>query len=79
MTADCRHACLFDLTNDMGEHTDISAAKPQIVATMRRRLEQINASVFSPDRGPGQQQLGCEVGVNKYKGYWGPFLDLDVV
>ena len=57
-------------------HTDISAAQPTIATRMRARLEQINATVFSPNRGTVQQALGCEVGVNRYHGYWGPFLDL---
>ena len=99
VTADCRHGCLYDLTNDIGksarfgescteydiliivcgvgEHTDISATKPAIVAKMRERLEQINATVFSPNRGLGQQKLSCEVGVNQYRGYFGPFLHLE--
>lgn len=76
VTADCRHGCLYDLSTDPGEHTDISAAQPTIATRMRARLEQINATVFSPNRGTVQQALGCEVGVNRYHGYWGPFLDL---
>lgn len=44
---------------------------------MRARLEAINETVFSPERGPNVGgTLGCEVGVKQYKGYWGPFLDL---
>ena len=70
----------YDILVDVcgvGEHTDISAAKPTIAAKMRERLEQINATVFSPNRGPGQQKLSCEVGVNRYRGYFGPFLNLE--
>lgn len=42
---------------------------------MRMRLEEINKTVFSPRRGPASP-LGCEVAVQKYGGFWGPFIGI---
>jgi hypothetical protein len=67
---------LFDLSNDPNEHVDLASEKPDIVAKLRSRLETINITVYSPDRGAVQNHLKCQIGVQKYGGYFGPFLDL---
>ena len=80
VTADCRKTgCLYDLTNDPNEHTDlaVNGGHSALVAKMRARLEAMNATVFTPDRGTNKANtLGCTVGVKEYNGYFGPFLDL---
>jgi arylsulfatase I/J len=76
VTADCRRGCLYDLSNDPNEHVDLAPSKPDIVAKLRSRLESINSTVFSPDRGPPLGHLKCQVAVEKYGGFFGPFLDL---
>ena len=73
VTADCRAGCLFDISETMhgdNEHTDLAATQPDMVKKMRARLEQINATVFSPNRGPADKELGCNVALNDYSGFW---------
>jgi hypothetical protein len=74
VTADCRAGCLYDLRADPNEHTNLASAEPALVAHLRARLEAINRTAFSPDRGSNGHQLGCKVGVEAYGGFWGPFL-----
>ena len=38
------------------------------------RLQEINATTFSPRRG-NVSPLGCMVALEKYGGFWGPFAD----
>ena len=74
VTADCRHGCLFHLSSDPAEHSDVSAALPAVAARLRARLLVVNATAFSPKRGLADNTLGCRVALGKYGGFWGPFL-----
>ena len=47
----CGHGCLFDLTADPLEATDLAAAMPQRVERMRNRLEALLPTAFNPHRG----------------------------
>ena len=62
------------LLSDPTEHVDIAAAQPAIATQLRARLLALNATAFSPSRGKGQAKLKCAVGVQRYGGFWGPFL-----
>ena len=70
----CGHCCLFDLTADPLEATDLAAAMPQRVERMRNRLEALLPTAFNPHRG-GVYPRACETALHKYGGFWGPFAD----
>ena len=65
--------CLFNVFADPTEHDNIAAANPGVVAAMAARIKELNAGVFSPDRGE-PSPLACNVSAGIYKGFIGPFL-----
>ena len=65
--------CLFELHSDPGEHRDVAAAHPGVVAHMRRRLAELNQGWFNPDRGQPDPQYASQIVKNG--GYLGPWLD----
>ena len=72
-TKHCGGGCLFDLTKDPFEAHDVAAVFPQKVATMVRRVEELEASAFNPIRGR-DDGLACQVAEHKWGDFWGPFL-----
>ena len=70
---DCGSGCLYDVANDEGEHQDLSAALPSLVARMRGRLNALNAHVYDPDRGQGDP-AACRAAEELYGGFYGPFV-----
>ena len=70
----CSSGCLFDIIADPNEDHQIKD-KPEVVAQMMQRLQELNKSNFNPGRG-AQNKLACEVAVNKYDGFYGPFIDV---
>lgn len=74
--------CLFDLTADPTEQTDVASAHPAIVKRMRQSLSKHNATVWAPYR-PNDLAKACAVVTTKYKdpsnafGWWGPFAEND--
>ena len=70
---DCSAGCLYDVARDPSERTELSAVQPQTKALLLARLlHLINTTAFAPDRGTVDPR-GCEVGVGRYGGFWGPF------
>ena len=65
--------CLFDLWNDPNEHENVASLYPDIVLSLFQRMQSLQKTVFSPNRGVDQPQA-CETALNTWKGYWGPFL-----
>jgi len=47
----CHSGCLFDIWDDPTESHDIAEENPEVVSTMRSRLQELNKFVFNPDRG----------------------------
>ena len=41
---------------------------------MVARLAEINATVFSPQRGARDDATACKTALDEYGGFWGPFL-----
>ncbi|XP_065191775.1 arylsulfatase B-like [Sycon ciliatum] len=65
--------CLYNIKTDPEERNNLAAGSPDILAHMQARLKAWESTAFNPDRG--QQWAGaCEVALDKYGGYWGPFL-----
>jgi arylsulfatase B len=76
-TTDCGPAgCLFDVFADPTEHHDLSAELPELRKELLDRLAELNKSIFNPDRGEPQKQA-CRVASLKWKGFYGPFLQLN--
>jgi len=74
--AHCGTGCLFDIKKDPTEHHNIAADNKEIVTKMSARMKEIEATLFSPDRGPVSPKA-CEAALNTWKGFWGPFVFLD--
>lgn len=69
--------CLFDIMQDPGEHVNLASKKPEIFKRMMARIAEIEKGVFSPYRG-SENPAACDFAMNKYGGFWGPFIDVDV-
>ncbi len=65
--------CLFNVLTDPTEHEDVSAANPDVVAALYKRIQTHQATVFSPYRG-GPDPKACTEAINTWGGFWGPFL-----
>ena len=68
--------CLFNVLTDPTEHEEISAAHPDIVASMAARIAQLQAGIFAPDRGEADTTDACTALRGKWGGFIGPFLPL---
>ena len=71
--------CLFDVEHDPGEHVDLAAAYPDVVNQMVRTMEEMEKTVYLPDRGSDTGQACAKS--KEYGGYFGPFLsdaDFDI-
>lgn len=55
----CRDHCIFNLTADPSEHIDLSAARPDVLATMLARFEAVEASYHPPSSNPPADDRGC--------------------
>jgi hypothetical protein len=73
---DCggKGGCLFNVFTDPTEHLDVAAAHPDIVASMRARIAELNATLYNPNRGKSDQAGACSKGMGDYGGFWGPWL-----
>ena len=79
--------CLFRIDTDPTEHHDLlgHGASPNAsivarAAAMMMKLKKQNATTFSPERGPGEADkntvtASCKAALDKYGGFFGPFLD----
>ena len=65
--------CLYNVFTDPTEHQNIVDQHPALVDEMLARLDLLNQTLFSPDRGNETIQ-SCIVAEKKYKGYYGPFV-----
>ena len=73
-TLDCGEGCLYNIKVDPYEYHNLATEMPDVLKAMQQKLAEYQSTHFNPDRGhvwPG----ACEAAVNKYGGYWGPFLD----
>lgn len=53
---------------------------PSLAKDMLATLRKLNTTTFSPYRGPGEQNkdigAACTAAVDKYGGFFGPFVDV---
>ena len=69
---DCTLGCLFNLSQDPEERHDLATKRPDKVQQMVARILELNQTVFSPRRG-SRDPKACDVALNQYGGFWGPF------
>lgn len=70
----CTAGCLFNIQEDPNEDNQIMD-RPDLVAKMLNRLQELNKHNFNPNRGKPFAQA-CKVAVKKYRGFYGPFIDI---
>jgi arylsulfatase I/J len=70
----CGKGCLFNIIDHPTEHFDVAEKNPDILTKLQNRLDELTKTVFSPNRGPVDPKA-CETALNKYGGFWGPWLD----
>ena len=69
----CGSGCLYNIKEDPEERKNLASSMPDVLKDMQTKLSKYQATLFYPDRGhiwPG----ACQVGLEKYGGFWGPFL-----
>jgi arylsulfatase I/J len=64
--------CLFNVTEDPSEEKNIASERKEDFDAMLARIDSLQRSVFSPDRGEDDGRA-CAMGTGAYGGYWGPF------
>ena len=57
--------CLFNVTADPTEHTDLALEMPEVFASMLARPRNITKTRFDPNRGPGDPKACVQMRKNK--------------
>lgn len=65
--------CLYNIKDDPEEHVNLADSMENVLKEMRDKLAMYQATYFNPNRG-GKWNEACEVALDKYGGFWGPFL-----
>ena len=47
---------------------------PELFKTMLARVDELQRSVYSPKRGTEKDPKACDAALDRYNGYWGPWL-----
>ena len=66
--------CLYNIKDDPEERRNLASSMPEQLKTMQEKLKKYLATYFNPDRGH-VSPLACQAAVNKYGGFWGPFVE----
>ena len=69
----CGDGCLFNIKTDPTEHVDLATKMPDVLEEMKKKLKKYQETHFNPDRGK-ISPVACDVAINKYGGFWGPFI-----
>ena len=70
---DCGDGCLYNIKQDPNEYVDLATKMPDMLKTMQMKLQNYQNTYFNPDRGRESPEA-CKTALNKYGGFWGPFL-----
>ena len=65
--------CLFNIKDDPEERVNLATKMPDMLKEMQIKLKEVQDTYFSPNRG-GVWPGACDTAINKYGGFWGPFL-----
>lgn len=66
--------CLYNIKEDPSEHVDRAAEKPAELEKLKRRLAELQPTLFEPKRVGGDESLPEHYARDVYQGYWGPFV-----
>ena len=66
--------CLFNIHDDPTEHKNLAREMPDVLKDMRKKLADYRETQFKPVTGKRMRIEACDTAVNKYGGFWGPFL-----
>ena len=69
----CNDGCLFNIKTDPTEHINLATKMPDVLEEMQKKLKKYQETYFNPDRGK-RALAACDAAINKYGGFWGPFL-----
>ena len=67
----CGGGCLFDIEADPSEYEDLAAARPDVVARLKARAEELQRAAYNPQRG-GDDGAACGAALGRWGGLWGP-------
>ena len=70
---DCGDGCLYNIKQDPNEYVNLATKMPDDLKMMQKKLQQYQKTYFDPNRGK-VSPLACETALNKYGGFWGPFV-----
>ena len=70
---DCGNGCLYHIKEDPYEYNNLATKMPDMLKTMQKKLAKYQKTYFNPDRG-NNWPAACETALNKYGGFWGPYL-----
>jgi hypothetical protein len=70
---ECGDGCLFNLSEDPGEFTNLNGTETATLQVMQDLLAKMNEGFFDPTRGGGDESVPNHAAVS-YGGFWGPFL-----
>ena len=65
--------CLYNIKEDPEERENLATKMPDILKEMQQKLAKYQATYFDPNRGK-VSPLACQTAMDKYKGFWGPFI-----
>ena len=71
----CGEGCLYNIMDDPEERVNLASKMPDKLKEMQGKLEEAMKTYFNPDRG-GVSTEACDVFMNKYGGFWGPWIYL---
>jgi arylsulfatase A-like enzyme len=69
--------CLFDLETDYTEQEEVAAANPAVVEQMMERMEELTATIWSPEGGHGNDPKCHSFCEEHYGGFYGPWKELE--
>lgn len=71
--ASCCHGCLYNLSADVREMTDVGDQYPDVRQLLLSSLSVLNRARFSPNRGSIDRERACSA-ARGYGGVYGPFV-----
>ena len=66
--------CLYNIRKDPEEYVNLAKSMPDVLHKMKSKLTEYRSTRFEPDRGHPWRPEACNAALNKYGGFWGPFL-----
>ena len=66
--------CLYNIRKDPEEHVNLAETMPDVLHKMKSKLTEYRSTRFEPNRGPHMRIEACNAAINKYGGFWGPFV-----